>query len=347
MPASMPGQPLETSQPSLFGDTAAPAIAPAPHDAALHALAARLHARWGGRLHLGASSWHFPGWAGQVWARPHPEALLSRAGLAAYAQHPLLRCVSLDRTFYRVLPAAEYAALAAQVPEDFRFIVKAPALLSDAQRRDAATAAPLGDNPGFLDPAVAREAVAAAAAAGLGQRLGVLVLQLSPLPPRWLRDREVLHARLAAALQALQAGLADAAPQALVALEPRDAALLTPELAALLRELGVRFALGLHDRMPPIEAQLPMLRATWPGDHVCRWNLQRGQRYAEARDAWAPFDRLRAPDLPTRAALARLVRATLDAGQRVFVTINNKAEGSAPASVLALARALDEPAVSG
>jgi hypothetical protein len=30
----------------------------------------------------------------------------------------------------------------------------------------------------------------------------------------------------------------------------------------------------------------------------------------------------------------------LDAGHRVFVTINNKAEGSAPLSVLALAEAL-------
>jgi hypothetical protein len=34
------------------------------------------------------------------------------------------------------------------------------------------------------------------------------------------------------------------------------------------------------------------------------------------------------------------MRATLDAGHRVFVTINNKAEGSAPASVQALAVAL-------
>lgn len=35
-------------------------------------------------------------------------------------------------------------------------------------------------------------------------------------------------------------------------------------------------------------------------------------------------------------------RATLDAGHRVFVTINNKAEGSAPLSVIALAEALHE-----
>lgn len=337
----MPGMPSNTAQPRLFGEAEAPAVAPAPVAPALHALAARLHARWGGRLHLGGSSWHFPGWAGQVWARRYPEPLLSRAGLAAYAHHPLLRCVSLDRAFYRVLDEAEYAALAAQVPGDFRFVVKAPAMLSDAQRRDAASGAAQGDNPAFLDAALAADAVAGPAARGLGATLGALVLQLSPLPPRWLHESAALRARLADALQALKAGLAEAAPEALVALELRDAALLTPELAALLRRLGVRPALGLHDRMPAVEAQLPMLRATWPGDLVCRWNLQRGQRYAQARDAWAPFDRLQAPDEATRAALARLMRVTLDAGQRAFVTINNKAEGSAPASVLALAEALD------
>jgi hypothetical protein len=35
-----------------------------------------------------------------------------------------------------------------------------------------------------------------------------------------------------------------------------------------------------------------------------------------------------------------VARATLDAGHRVFITINNKAEGSAPHSVTELARAL-------
>jgi len=332
------------SQPSLFEtDGIAPAggVAAAPANRALCTLAEQLQLRWQGRLHLGTSSWHFPGWAGQVWDRTYPEALLSRAGLPAYARHPLLRAVSLDRAFYRPLAQAEYARLAAQVPEGFRFVVKAPALLTDAQRRDADSAAPLGDNPGFLDPGLAADTVAAAAAQGLGPKLGVLVLQISPLPARWLRDPAALHARLAVCVNAMRAPLATWAPEALLALELRDPALLTPELAALLRAHGVRYTLGLHDRMPAIDAQLPMLRATWPGDLVCRWNLQRGQRYAQARDAWAPFDRLRAPDEPTRQALARVARATLDAGHRVFITINNKAEGSAPASVRALAEALD------
>lgn len=313
------------------------AILPAVPDTECEALAQALHARWDGRLRLGTSSWHFPGWAGLVWDRSYPAARLSQEGLRAYARHPLLRCVSLDRAFYRPLDAAGYAKLGTQVDDDFRFVVKAPSLVTDAQRRDARDGRALGDNASFLDPQLAVDLAARPALEGLGLKLGALVFQLSPLPSRWLDDEPALHARL----DSLMAPVAEAlAGRAVAALELRDPSLLTPSLASLMRAHGWRACLGLHDRMPGLEQQLPMQRALWPGDLVCRWNLQRGLRYAEARDSWAPFDRLQAEDLPTRQALARVARATLDAGHRVTITINNKAEGSAPESVMALARAL-------
>ncbi len=326
-------------QPTLFGldDDAGKGVRPAAPSAGGLELAARLRERWGGRLYLGSSSWHFPGWAGQVWAQVYPEARLSRAGLPAYARHPLMRTVSLDRAFYRPLEVEVYRRLAAQVDADFRFVVKAPALITDATLRDPATGAPERANPSFLDVNAALAGCVRPVVEGLGHKLGVLVLQLSPLPSAWLADPAALHARLAALWQAVVPALPVGA---LAALEVRDAGLLTPELATLLRQHGVRYVMGLHDRMPAADDQLPMLRATWPGDLVCRWNLQRGQRYAQARERWAPFDRMQATDMPTRHTLARVMRATLEAGHRVFVTINNKAEGSAPASVLALAQAL-------
>ena len=326
------------SLPLFDGDAG---IEPMVPSAEVAALGAALDARWGGRCHLGTSSWHFPGWAGLVWRHPVAEGQLSKQGLASYAQHPLLRTVSLDRAFYRVLAAPEYASLAAQVPPHFRFVVKAPSLLTDAQQREPGTGQALADNPHFLEPALALSGCVQPALEGLGDRLGVIVFQLSPLPARWLSRQRDQSAPLLPALQRLwQAVMPALQGRALAALEVRDAALLTPALAAQLKAHGVRYALGVHSRLPDAEAQLPMLRATWPGDLVCRWNLQRGQRYADARDAWAPFDRIRSPDPTTRDVLARVARATLDAGHRVYITINNKAEGSAPLSVLQLAQAL-------
>ncbi|HYO65826.1 MAG TPA: DUF72 domain-containing protein, partial [Archangium sp.] len=78
-------------------------------------------------LFLGTSSWTFPGWTGPglVYDREVTPARLSREGLAAYARHPVLRTVGVDRTFYAPIPASAFAGYAAQVPPGFRFLVKA------------------------------------------------------------------------------------------------------------------------------------------------------------------------------------------------------------------------------
>jgi uncharacterized protein YecE (DUF72 family) len=333
-------------QAALFDDPGpVQAVEAEPH---WRTLAERLQARWGGRLHLGTSSWHFPGWAGWVWARATPAPQLSAHGLPAYAAHPLLSTVSLDRTFYRAPGVETYRRLAAQARRGrpgFRFVVKAPAALSDAVVRVPDSGQALGPNPGFLDPDLALREAWMPAVTGLGEHFGAWVLQVSPLPARWLNEPTApggLHERLTRLFGALREATVLAPDPPLLALELRDPALLTPALVRCLKPLGVRLCLGLHDRMPDADAQLPVQRALWPGDLVCRWNLQRGQRYAQARDAWAPFDRLQAPDEPSRRTLARVAAATLDAGHRAFVTINNKAEGCAPASVVALAEALLE-----
>src|SRR5262245_28797051 len=51
-------------------------------------------------VRLGTSSWSFPGWQGIVYDRSASETQLARHGLAAYARHPLLRAVGVDRTYY-------------------------------------------------------------------------------------------------------------------------------------------------------------------------------------------------------------------------------------------------------
>lgn len=167
-------------QNALFSDPAPvppPAVEAAPPDPALRELAAALPAG----LRFGTSSWNYPGWAGLVWQRDYPDTALSRHGLPAYAQHPLFRAVGLDRSFYRPLTAAQYAAYAAQVPEDFRFVVKAPNRVTDALLRDEAGRG-RQPNPDFLAAAPAVREFVEPALAGLGEKLGALVFQISPLP---------------------------------------------------------------------------------------------------------------------------------------------------------------------
>jgi uncharacterized protein YecE (DUF72 family) len=329
----------------LFGTPAPPsparrsrASATPVAPAATHPAVAELASAVPHLLHLGTSSWSFPGWKGLVWDGDHAESRLAKDGLAAYAQHPLFRTVSLDRSFYRPLSASQYAAYAVQVPEHFRFVVKAPSLVSDAVVR-ANEGRGMQANAAFLDPALAIGEFVQPALEGLGPRIGALVFQLSPLPGHWLARLPEFFERLETMLAALPR-LPDGAT---VAVEVRDAQLLLPEFAALLKRTGATYCVGLHAKMPPIEAQLPMLRALWPGPLVCRWNLHRkhgAYGYEEAKSLYEPFDKLVDPDPETRDVLARVIVATAAAGFHCYVTINNKAEGCAPLSVQELAKAV-------
>lgn len=320
-----------SSQLDLFGAPPEPAeetVGPAPPEPDLVAIAARLP----DGLRLGTSSWSFPGWAGVVYDRAVPEAALARRGLAAYAAHPLLRAVGLDRTFYATLPAAAFARYAADVPEGFRFLVKASQACTFPALAAAAGAA-AGPNPRFLDPAFAAGEVIAPAALGLGAKLGVVLFQLPPLAFSARRPPEALVDRLAAFLARLPRG-----PR--YAVEIRSRALLGPRYAQALAAAGVAHAYTVHPSMAPIAEQAEVLPPAAQPTLVVRWMLGHGRRYEEAREAYAPFDRLAAPDPESRAAIATLCRLAAGAGREGIVVVNNKAEGSAPRSLAALARAL-------
>ncbi len=323
--------------------TAAPArrtgVHPAAWDAELHALAARLPPQ----LRLGTSSWSYPGWQGLVWEGAHSEQTLAKKGLPVYAQHPLLRTVSIDRSFYRPLTVSDYLRYAAQVPPDFRFVVKAPSLVTDALVRseDGRGREP---NAAFLSPQLAVQEFVKPALEGLGPLTGALVFQLSPLPWPQLQRIDAVLDRLHAMLQALPA-LAPTAPDGVVAVEVRDpewlAPAVMPRLAEVLRSAGATYCVGLHAKMPPLADQLRLLRLLWPGPLVCRWNLHPVHGpygYEEAEKLYGPYDRIHHPEPALHAALAQAIAGITGRGQRAYVTISNHAEGCAPLTVRTLAQ---------
>lgn len=323
---------------SLFGD--ADGVDPASVTDTVRALATALPER----IRLGTSSWSFPGWTGLVYAprngRPATEQVLARHGLAAYARHPLFRTVSLDRTFYAPLAADEFARYAAQVPAGFRFVVKAPAAITDPVVRKPGSGEAARDNPTFLDAAAAAAAFVRPAVAGLGVKAGPLVFQFPPLGRRLLADVPRLAARIAAFVAMLPRG-------PLYAVETRDPELVTTDFSAALADAGAVPCLAVHARMPPVEAQAAALRRADHGSVVVRWNLHAGRDYEGAKADYFPFDRIVEEDRASRAALAEVAGTAAAAGRDVFITINNKAEGSAPRSVEALAAAICARARAG
>jgi uncharacterized protein YecE (DUF72 family) len=285
-------------------------------------------------IFLGTSSWSFPTWRGLIYAEDYTPAVLAHGGLEAYARHPLLRSVGIDRTFYAPISATEFAHYAKQVPTGFRFLIKAPAqcVSPTLRAQDGHRAA---DNPRYLDASFAAEQFVLAAMQGLGDKAGPLVFQFPPL------GRAIVSqpARFAEELGAFLARL----PQGpLYAVELRDSALLTDEYLAALRASGARHCLGLHPRQPGVREQARLLDKLAPGPLVVRWNLHPSYGYEEAREHYYPFTRLVDEDLPTRVALARLCLQTLSNGHPAFVIANNKAEGSAPLTAFKLAQLITD-----
>ena len=327
-----------TLQLSLFGD--ADAVDPANVSDDVRRLGRSLPAA----IHLGTSSWSFPGWTGLVFAprngKQATEQVLARHGLPAYAAHPLLRTVSLDRTFYAPLTREEFAAYAAQVPEAFRFVVKAPAAFTDPVLRKPGSGEASRDNPSFLDAAAAAATFVEPAVAGLGPKAGPLVFQFPPLGRRLTSDVPRTTARIAAFMAVLRGRT----PRSVtLAVEVRDPELACSSFAAGLRDSGAVPCLAVHSRMPPVAEQAAAFgldRDACPLPLVARWNLHAGHRYEEAKQAYVPFNRLIQEDPPTRTILASLAARAAAHGRDVFITINNKAEGSAPCSVEKLAAAI-------
>jgi uncharacterized protein YecE (DUF72 family) len=301
-------------------------------------------------VYLGTSSWSFPGWQGLVWQGTHTAPLLSRDGLPAYGALGLFRTVGIDRSFYSPMSSDEFAAYALQVPADFRFLVKAPALVTDAVMR-ADDGRGRAANRWFLDADIALDKFIGPAIEGLGQRAGPLVFQFSPAPREMLADPAAWVERLGLFLEMLPREVRGQKP--LYAVEIRNLEFLTPRLMRLLREQGVRYVIGLHDRMPGVERQANALRVLdncLQGDYapsgplIVRWNLKPGLKYEEAKEHYFPFNRLVDEDSDTRRMLAALTRAALASNQPAFIIANNKAEGSAPLTLLKLAEALEAEA---
>jgi hypothetical protein len=92
--------------------------------------------------------------------------------------------------------------------------------------------------------------------------------------------------------------------------------------------------------MPDVLTQAKEIPPPARSPLLIRWLLKRGDKYEDARDRWEPFDRLVSEDTATRDGIARLVATADTHGVPCIALVDNKAEGSAPESVVRLARAI-------
>lgn len=281
-------------------------------------------------LRLGTSSWSFQGWTGIVYDRMASPKLLSKQGLRAYSQNPLFRTVGVDRAHYQPLTVGQWADHAEQVPEDFRFLVKAHEWCTltrfPSHARYGARAEQ--DNGFFLDPHYARDEVVGPTLDGLGDKLGVLLFQFAAQDLRGVGGVEGFCDRLYAFLAALPKGPT-------YAVEVRNERILGPRFGDALAAGGAMPCLARVGDLPSLREQARRTPFGIAPVGVLRWMLKPGHTYESASRAYAPFSELRDEDPATRELLAQLVA---ELPRPTFVIMNNKAEGSSPESIRAFAR---------
>ncbi len=288
------------------------------------------------KLRFGTSSWTFPGWAGLVYHRRYPnQRAFLRESLGEYAQHPLMRTVGVDRGYYTPVPEEDLAAYAEQLPRDFRAAMKVwqrvtmpgfpkhPRYGQDAGK----------ENPDFLDAELFARTVHEPVRAAFDQHMGPWVLEVPPSPtpldPAWFCEK-------------LDAFLGAAPKDFPFAVELRDRKLLTREYARTLRKHDAAHVFNYWSRMPSLAKQMQVDGLLEGALLVTRLLLPPGKRYADLKEAYAPFDRLVAPQSEMRQDVVKLVRAALDRDMECYVLVNNKAEGSSPLTVRALAEQIIE-----
>ncbi|MFA6956983.1 MAG: DUF72 domain-containing protein [Thermoanaerobaculia bacterium] len=315
----------------LFGAPPPPpkkggAIGPAAIGEGVRATAAALPPN----IRLGTSSWSFPGWKDLVYDRRATTTELSKSGLAPYAKHPLLRGVGVDRSFYGPVSTEEFRDYANAVPDTFRFLVKAAGTLTTPWQRVSGGTKKFETNPRFLDAAFAERAVIAPFLEGLGDKAGPLVFQFTPLGRELTKDPARFTSRLHDFLDALPRG-------PWYAVEIRDPEVLTDDYVAALESAGATHCLNVHGRMPSIAEQAERAERVLGQRIAVRWMLHSGFEYEEAKDRYAPFDRLVDEDPASREAIAGVSVKKARSGAEVIVIANNKAEGCSPESLRKLA----------
>jgi uncharacterized protein YecE (DUF72 family) len=281
-------------------------------------------------LSIGTSSWTFPGWAQLVY-RGHPtQESLVESGLEEYSRHPLFNTVGIDRSFYAPLKSEELIRYAAQLPPDFRCVIKVWNNITSPV--DYATKKA---NPYFFHFDVFKEFVLEPLHQHFEKHVNCLLFQLPPTGTSLSLGE--LNFKLRRFFEQM--------PKALpCAVEVRTLSLLKPQYFETLKALGVAHCFNHWEGTPSIAEQLEMPGAISSAPHVlARLLLPQGHGYEEMREAFSPFNRLQVIDEKMRNEVLSLWRICQTQQKSLTIIVNNKAEGCSPLTVRALWQKLSGP----
>lgn len=289
-------------------------------------------------VHLGASSWKYEGWLGQVYSRGRYETRgrfsrkkFEETCLAEYAL--TFPAVGGDFSFYQFPSDDFWRRLFTGLSRPLLFGFKSPEMVTVRQWPAHARYGGRAGQPNemFLNAELFENAFARPLSA-YREHVGVMMFEFGTFNKSQYENVEAFARDLDAFLARLN-------PQFRYAVEIRNREFLDAPYFDTLRRHHVAHVFNAWTRMPELKIQTAIPEAYSADFTVSRALLRAGRTYEQAVKTFEPYTHVQDPDPAARDALRELIDRALKKHQTTFVFVNNRLEGNAPATLAAVADA--------
>ena len=283
-------------------------------------------------IHIGTSSWKYPGWIGQIYTAERyfthgrfSQKKFDDGCLAEYAE--VFPIVCGDFSFYQ-FPSGDYwRKLFAGAPSRLLFAFKVPEMITVKTWPGHARYGPRAgrENEAFLDVGLLQREFLLPLEP-YRERVAALIFEFGAFPGKAYATPTDFLDDLVTFLGNLPEGWR-------YSVEVRNPEYLGPGYFGCLRRRNVAHIFNAWTRMPPLETQIKIPGA-WTADFtVTRALLRQGRSYEQAVKLFEPYSHVQDENPQAREAIRAVVRKSLAAGQGAFVFVNNRLEGNAPGTI--------------
>ena len=298
-------------------------------------LAGRLRSLAEERVLIGGSSWKYEGWIGQVYSRErylargrYSKRLFESECLREYAE--TFPTVCGDFAFYQFPTEAFWGNLFRQTPETFRFAFKVPEQITCKVFPAHARYGPQAgkDNESFLNAEMLKQ-MFLRPLWKYRQQIAVLIFEFGAFGRKSFAELHEFLDRLDPFLAAMPRDFR-------YGVEIRNPEFLAPDYFSVLRTRGVAHVYNAWSKMPELRHQMAIQDSATADFQVCRALLRHGRVYEEAVQKFQPYREVQDKNPEARASMRVLIGRARENRQWLFLFVNNRLEGNAPATILSL-----------
>ena len=277
-----------------------------------------------GHHYIGTCSWKYPSWEGLVYSSAKPDNYLKE-----YSQK--YTSVEIDQWFWSLFGADKIVMPKSEtvneyfdsVPDDFRFVIKAPNSISLTHMYKTKSSDTLQENPHFLSPELYETFLFAIQ--DMSSKVGAINLQFEYLNKLKMASAQTFLDRFIAFVSQVDTTIP-------LCIEIRNPNFLNSKYFQLLKEYGIGHTFCQGYFMPDIRELYNKYSEDISGTSIIRLLGPDRQGIEKiSGKVWNKIVKPRDDEIP---GIANLIRRMVDqSGMDVYLNVNNHYEGSAPITI--------------